>query len=126
MILDHLENWMQYAALNPLFRSAFKFLTRPESAELMPGRHPIEDDRVFALVIKEEGRSREGTRLEIHRKYIDVQFTVQGEEWIGWKATLLCVEVEQAYNPEKDVAFFADSPDIWFNTPSRYIRGVLS
>jgi biofilm protein TabA len=43
-------------------------------------------------------------RFEHHRRYIDIQFIVAGEEVIGW-APADRMQVTEAYDPEKDIAF---------------------
>jgi biofilm protein TabA len=119
MILDHLDNWRLYAALHPGFEDAFAFLERKDLADLSAGRHPIEGERLYALVIKEDGRGRDGTRLEMHKRYIDIQFTVAGADEIGWKPAGQCTDEEQGYEAEKDIAFFGDKPKAWITTLPR-------
>jgi biofilm protein TabA len=116
MILDHLNNWRQYTALHPKFEDAFAFLERKDLADLPPGQHPIEGERLYALVIKEDGRGRDGTRLEIHKRYMDIQFTIAGADDIGWKSAAQCGTEDQRYDPEKDIAFFRDKPEAWATT----------
>jgi len=117
MILDHVDNWRHYAALHPGFEGAFAFLGRTDLAELSAGRHAIEGERLYALVIKEDGRGRDGAKLEIHRRYIDIQFTIAGADDIGWKPASQCTGEDQAYDAEKDIAFLKDRPQAWITTP---------
>jgi biofilm protein TabA len=116
MILDHVENWRHYAALHPGFEEAFAFLERKDLGDLPAGRHPIEGERLYALVIKEDGRGRDSARLETHNRYIDIQFTVAGADDIGWKPAAQCAGEDQGYNAEKDSAFFRDKPEAWVTT----------
>ena len=113
MILDHLDNWRYYAALHHGFDDAFAFLERKDLADLSPGRHSIKGERLYALVIKEDGRGLDRARLETHKRYIDIQFTVAGADDIGWKPAAKCAGIDQEYNPEKDIAFFRDKPETW-------------
>ena len=74
MILDRLENAARYEAMYPGFRVAFEYLRKHhEGGGLEPGRHEVDGVRVYASVGKDEGRGRDGARLEAHRKYIDIQ-----------------------------------------------------
>jgi len=116
MILDHLDNWRRYAALHPGFEGAFAFLERKDLVDLSAGQHPIEGEYLYALVIKEDGRGRDKTRLEMHKRYIDIQCTIAGADDIGWKPASQCAGVDQPYDAEKDVAFFADKPEAWVTT----------
>jgi YhcH/YjgK/YiaL family protein len=116
MILDHVNNGSLYAALHPGFEKAFAFLDQKDLADLPDGRHPIEGEHLYALVIKEDGRGRDRARLETHKRYIDIQFAVAGADDIGWKPAAKCASIDQEYNPEKDIAFFGDKPEAWVTT----------
>jgi biofilm protein TabA len=116
MILDHVQNGERYGLLHPGFPAAFEFLKRKDLADLSAGRHPIDGERLYALVVQQDGRGREKARLEIHRRYIDIQFTVTGADDIGWKPVVQCTNYGQEYNDEKDVAFFTDLPEVWVTT----------
>lgn len=117
MILDDLDSAERYSLVHPGFTAAFEFLKRDGLEKLAAGRHPIDGDRLYALVIHQDGRGRENAKLEIHRRYIDIQFTVAGRDEIGWKPVAQCTRHGQEYNEEKDVAFFTDEPDAWVATP---------
>src|SRR4030042_5372531 len=83
--MDRLKNAGKYGKLHPAFEKVFAFLERKDLAGLPLGRHEIEGDRVFCLIYKSQGRSREEARLEIHRKYIDTQYIIAGTDEMGWK-----------------------------------------
>ncbi len=112
MIIDILENAGRYEAVNKHFAAAFKFLRRADLAELAEGRHDIEGD-LFAVVAKGRGRDKAEAQLEIHRKYIDIQYVVAGVDEMGWKPAMACAQVAQSFDDEKDVAFFSDVPHMW-------------
>ena len=117
MILDVLENAQRYDSLHPRLAPAFDFLRRGDLAALPAGRHEVHGDRLYAVVVREEGRGREGAKLEVHRKYIDVQFSVEGTDLIGWKNISACAGPGDGYDDEKDIEFFSDAPDAWIATP---------
>ncbi|HEY2895332.1 MAG TPA: YhcH/YjgK/YiaL family protein, partial [Pirellulales bacterium] len=85
MILDELASAARYEKLHAGFHAGFEFLMQANLASLESGRHEIDGDRVFALINRDPGRGRAGARLEAHRKYIDIQFLVSGQEEIGWR-----------------------------------------
>lgn len=116
MILDVLENADRYLSLNPRFAAAFAFLKRPDLASLVIGKHPIEGDALFAIVAKELGHRREEAKLEAHRKYIDIQFVLEGSDEMGWRPVRTCWTTDKEYAPERDIVFFADEPDTWVVT----------
>ena len=113
MILDILENARRYTALYPAFAKAFQFLVRQDLKELALGKYEIDDDRLFAIVAKEAGRTKEEAVLEVHRKYIDIQFLLDGTDTMGWKAKSRCTRPTKEYDPTGDEQCFADTPDAW-------------
>lgn len=126
MVIDLLRNCERYASLHPEFGKAFEFLAHADWAELASGsvdperhsaRHAIDGDRVYVSIDHMDGRGRAGARLEAHRHHIDIQFTIEGREEIGWKPLADCAQPAGAFNDERDVGFFADSPDTWLSLP---------
>jgi len=113
MILDTLDSAARYLPLNPGFAAAFEFLARADLADLAPGRHEIDGERVFALVAKAPGRTRDQGRLETHERYVDIQYLVAGCDEMGWRAKAACSAPQDAYSAEKDVQFFTDAPSAW-------------
>jgi biofilm protein TabA len=117
VILDTLANAARYAAVHPRFAAAFDFLARPSTASLPDGRHEIDGDRLFVLVDRSAGRGREGATLETHRRYIDIQVTLEGLEEIGWAPLASLRPPRGAYDDAKDIAFFDDRPTTWVGVP---------
>jgi biofilm protein TabA len=126
MVIDVLRNCGRYASLHPEFAKAFHFLAHADWVELASGpvsperhsvRHAIDGDRMYVSIDHVEGRGRAGARLEAHRRHIDIQFTIEGREEIGWKPLADCAQPAGAFNDERDVGFFADSPDTWLSLP---------
>lgn len=111
MILDRLANGSRYVALHPGFWRAFRFLEQ-QAGSLPDGRHAIDADRLFVILGRDAGKGSAAARLEAHRRYIDIQYVIEGTERIGWKPTPECT-VESAYDPPKDIAFFAGPPHTW-------------
>lgn len=116
MIQDAFAMAGHYAALNPGLARAFAFLERPDAADLPEGRHEVDGERVFAVVARGAGRDRAGALLEVHDRYIDVQCILKGVDRMGWKPRRDCVRPEGAFDPGRDVGFFADAPDAWLDT----------
>lgn len=117
MIVDTLKNAEAHAGLHPGFARAFEFLRALPPDGLPHGRHEIEGSRVFALAAEDQGRGMEGARLEAHRKYVDIQFVVAGQERIGWRKLEECREVAEPYHEERDIGFFRDAPASWVVVP---------
>ena len=120
MIVDALENADQYVSLHPAFAEAFAFLRRADLSQMPAGRHEIRGPAVYAMVARDTGRGREQSLLEIHRRYIDIQFVVEHRDLIGWLPTSRCERIATAYDGEKDIGFFYDRPETWLDIPAGY------
>jgi YhcH/YjgK/YiaL family protein len=117
MILSRLENAERLERLNPGFAAAFTFLRRGDLDQLTAGRHEIDGPRLFAIVNRGQGRGKGGAKMEVHRRYIDIQYSVTDPDVIGWKPASDCRKAEQPFNAEKDIQLFLDTPDSWITTP---------
>lgn len=117
MILDTLAHAARYAGMHAGFARAFEFLETTDLSALASGRHDIDGDRMYVSIDHKDGRGEEGARLEAHRRYIDIQFTIDGDELIGWMPLARCTSPDDAFDDTKDVGFFADRPTTWVSVP---------
>ncbi|MEI6214802.1 MAG: YhcH/YjgK/YiaL family protein [Desulfuromonadales bacterium] len=101
MIFDSLENLGRYAGVQSGLADVQKFIDTTDLAALPVGNHLINDHGAYASVNEYLTKASEETFIECHRKYIDVQITVWGEEKIGVTHTQLCYE--QPYDDGKDL-----------------------
>ena len=83
MILDDLSNASLYHGLHPSLKEALDFLEQADLKGLAPGRHAICGDGVFAGVDEYQTKKPEAGFWEAHRKHVDVQVVLLGQEWIG-------------------------------------------
>lgn len=115
MIIDTLNNASKYTSLNPLFAKAFDFINQNDIATLENGVIQIEDG-LKVIVSTANAKTAEASlaKFECHDKNIDIQVCVKGLETIAWKPREKCVTPNGDYNPEKDVRFFNDAPDMYF------------
>ncbi|MCG6933160.1 MAG: YhcH/YjgK/YiaL family protein [Gallionella sp.] len=117
MIFSNLANAGRYSKLHPLFFRAFEFIRHTDLRALAPGHHDIEGDNLFAIVEHEEGRTRAEAKLECHRRYIDIQYVLEGVDEMGWKSLPDCRYPADDYDAGKDIRFFDDKPAAWIATP---------
>ena len=64
-------------------RTAINYLTTTDFDTLENGVYPIDGDRIFAQVFEYTSKPVEEVKCELHRKYLDVQFWICGEEYFG-------------------------------------------
>lgn len=117
MILDLLVQSGRYAGLHPAFPRAFAVLAATDLAALPPGRHTIDGDRIYLSIDHKDGRGRDGARLEAHRRYIDIQVTIDGDEEIGWMPLAACGLPAGGFDESKDVGFFDTPVTTWLAVP---------
>jgi biofilm protein TabA len=117
MILDDLSHSALYESLHPGFKAAFKSLRRSDLRSLPPGKHDIDGNRLFLIIGKDEGRTREGAKLEAHRRYIDIQLVLEGDEEMGWRPVEECQHSVEPFSEERDLVLFTDQPTAWFSVP---------
>ena len=113
MILDIIKNLHRYEPIHPLLALAERFLRNPGIQGLPAGRHEIDGNAIYAIVVRDQGCSRDNAKLEIHNNYIDIQVILSGTESIGWKPRSSCIHPAGCYDSKKDLQFFTDQPDDW-------------
>ena len=116
MILDTLENAAKYTNLKVGISEAFGFLDQPGLAELEDGTYEILGEMVYAIIERYSGRKVEDGRLEGHRRYIDIQYVISGEESMGWSARSNLVPSDE-YKEDKDLEFFDGEPESIVKVP---------
>jgi len=116
MIIDTLKNAHKYFKVHPLFSKAFEYISNTDLNSLEPGKYEIDGANLKASVSNKKGvtAAESTSKFECHDKYIDIQLCVNGKEQIGWKPREACVQPSGSYNEEKDVRFYADAPDMYF------------
>ncbi len=119
MIFDHLDNAKRYYPLHRAFPAAFEFLRRPDLAALPVGRNDIDGERMFCMVVQGPGKGKDGAQLEMHRRYLDIQFTLSGTDALGWSPTRLCHTTGLGFDEAKDLELFTARPETWVITPPR-------
>lgn len=115
MIIDTLANATKYSSLNPLFAQAFDYINQNDIANLPDGTTQIAEG-LKMIVNKGNGKTSEASlaKFECHDKNIDIQICVTGVETMAWKPREKCEVPNGDYNPDKDVRFFSDKPDMFF------------
>jgi biofilm protein TabA len=104
MIASDLKHVEDQLAVTPCLQKALSFLRWTNVSELVEGKIEIEGERIYALVQCYDTLAADEPKFEFHRKFIDVQYIVSGEEVIGW-ASVERVAITQVYDEDKDIAF---------------------
>ena len=108
MILDTLKNGSRYNAIHPRIKIAFEYLNAADLGNIALGKIELEGADLVVNVVDLTAKTEEEARMETHEKYIDIQIPIGASETMGWKAKEKLKELTSSYNPEKDIAFYAD------------------
>ncbi|MFN5423608.1 MAG: YhcH/YjgK/YiaL family protein [bacterium] len=116
MIIDNCSNFSTYSSIHPLFPKAFAYINGLDLHAIESGKFEIDGDQLKAIVSSKVGMKPEESmaKFECHDQHIDIQVCITGNETFGWKPRSTCVEPRGEYNAEKDVLFFNDKPDMFF------------
>jgi YhcH/YjgK/YiaL family protein len=103
MIVDRLHHYTSYPFGNA-WQLAFNFLLslKPDAEEK---KYPLLGDDLFAIVMSYETQTPETSELEAHRKYLDIQAILTGEEVIGW-CQADALQIDTPYDAAKDVELY--------------------
>ena len=116
MIIDSIENASKYYGIHPLFERAFAYINATNLENTEGGKYEIDGDNLRAAFSNKTGMTAEEStaKFECHNKHIDIQLCINGLETIGWKPRSKCTSSKGEYNPDKDVSFYNDTPDMFF------------
>lgn len=102
MIFDTLKNVDNYKGLGRVYE-ALKFLAETDFNKIDLGRYELDGDNIFYMVQSYDTDPLK-TVSEAHRKYIDIQFMVEGEEIIG------VADISE----DKELTEAKEENDVWF------------
>ncbi len=108
MIIDALANSEKYESLHKDFKLVFDYIKTHNLAQMECGRHELRGNEVFFNL--QEYETKPSQKLEAHKKYIDIQVVITGEEYMGY-TNLDKTTIIEAYNSEKDVMFLSGDVD---------------
>jgi len=106
MITGFIRQWGKEKYCFPkAFDTAIAFLAETDVAALDEGNHPVDGDRIFAMVQKPTTAPVAQRRYELHRDYFDIQVLLKGRE-MHWYSTLYpTTEPTEDLLDSKDLAF---------------------
>lgn len=111
MVIDTIDKLSFYVGLNPLFQDIVDFLKTNDLNKLEEGKHFIKEKDLFVNIQVAKGKTKEEAKLETHRRMIDIQIPLSGEETFGF--TPLCDLPELEYNEEKDIIKYDGPADTY-------------
>lgn len=105
MIADSIRNKNQYAGISPRLARALDYVAGLKAEGFAEQTVELDGRQVYAMYqtyVTESGKDRQ---YEAHRRYIDVQYILEGEEVIR-AADLATMARMSDYDGEKDIQWF--------------------
>ncbi len=111
MIVDHMENIVQYPQLQKYAEEMTGFIEKCRLESLPAGRYELlPDGRMFALLQCYETKSKEDARMESHINYADLQYILEGREIIYYDLSRE-LAAEEDRTVENDIIFYRKQQD---------------
>jgi YhcH/YjgK/YiaL family protein len=103
MIFGSFENCERYFSVNEKLTAAFEFIERAVREGLPVSRYELDSEGNYAFV--QEYDTKTESKWEAHRKYIDVQYIIEGVEVMDVDR-ISSLDETIPYDETRDIAFF--------------------
>ena len=115
MIIGTLNNSSYYIGFGERVVKAIQYMIDHDPKTLSLGKNSIDGDNIYYTVSEDKTVKAEEKLFEAHKKYIDIQITLSGEEWYGYNCVGNLKE-EIPYDADKDAAFYSGKGE-YFQIP---------
>lgn len=109
MIIDKIENINLYTGISKSIAKGLNILKNVDISMATDVKHEEQD--LFYMLQKYQTKPSTEKKLEAHKKYIDIQYIVSGEEILEYSLIDNLNRI-QAYDEQKDVAFYQAPDDV--------------
>lgn len=113
MILDTVDRMSSYKGMHPLMGKVIDFLENTDLNSLEPGRIVLQGDDLFVNVNMVQPLDRDNARIEVHRKYIDIQIPITSDEEMGYTSALFLGAESQPYEEKTEAGFHCGQSHTW-------------
>ncbi|MDO5405824.1 MAG: YhcH/YjgK/YiaL family protein [Eubacteriales bacterium] len=104
MIVDHIKNYSRYTDCSGNIKKALEFLANEaQNPELEDGTYVLIPDEVIAHVITKDSHNRYDADMEIHKKFMDIHYIIEGGERCG----VAPLAEDISYDENTDNGFYA-------------------
>jgi len=105
MILDIIENAHLYYNISKNVARCVKILNDKNILNQPDGKYEIDGEKLYYLVVRYTTKPVYAGELEAHRKYIDLQFVISGEETIPY-ANTSTLKISQRYSKKVEATMY--------------------
>lgn len=122
MIYDKIDNLETYAGISEDIRIGLEFL-RDAKPDMANGVYQL-NPRVKAIVSEYETKPQNENGFEAHRQYIDIQYTLKGQERVA------CLPIEKLtetkpYSEEGDCALYSSATIHQLSSISHHTSSII-
>jgi YhcH/YjgK/YiaL family protein len=107
MIADVLKNLSKYDSIIPHSKEISRYLNATNISSLEIGKYQIDGESAFVLIQEYLTKTEREKEWESHRRYIDIQIVLKGQELMGYSPSALLIPRNE-YSEEKDIIFYRD------------------
>ena len=115
MIKNSLKYTKIYYNLSKNLKTALEFLENNNLKNFQNGKYEIQGEDIYVNIQDYQTKPQNQGKWEAHRKYIDIQFIIEGSEKIG-VGEIQNYTTTEDYNNEKDVEFLSTNLQAEFLT----------
>ncbi len=109
MIVNSLKNLKTYVGVYPFISEVITFVEANDLSKLeLNGRSDISDN-FYLVPIKAQQDAGESDILEVHKKWLDIHCTLEGNDEIIFRDLNTCNQIERAYDEDGDYALYKES-----------------
>lgn len=109
MIFDQVDSAGMYGGLGERIAAGLALLSDERVLNAPLGKHEVQGQDLYFILMEYTTKRPVEALPEIHRKYMDIQCVLSGQEYIGY-APLEGLTLETPYDGQKDVALYAVQP----------------
>ena len=110
MIFGHINNTENNHYPAAVAR-AISYLAGQDLENIPAGRYQDDQTGWLVQVLDLQTGPQSENYPEAHRKFIDVQYLVSGEEYIGVATEKAELEIHQPYDADRDIVFYRHAPN---------------
>ena len=118
MIYDDIKNLDTYRGIDPRVFRGLELL-KNDYSDIPDGRYEVDGDKLFYM-IQTYTTCPENDMPESHKKYVDIQYTLSGEERIGTGILDGSAELAESF-PDRDLYLYRYRLDSLPMTPGKFM-----
>lgn len=93
---------------NFYYDKALQFIKENDLNRFPVGKHVIEEDKLWMVIIDTELRPASNAQLEVHDEFLDIHIPLSGPESYGVCPRCMCSRPNGSIDKQNDILFFDD------------------